>query len=137
MSFRTKGIGSLVRLSLKAAILAIMALLIGLGTRGALVGMGAAIGCLAAAVYCWGYLRSHVDRAARDKMLDAALMSQAGVRLVVLALVSVGMWFLGRQVLMAYLIGFAIAFALLLATEIPRVTRDLRTRGLIGGGVNR
>ncbi|MGH2722415.1 MAG: hypothetical protein ACRDJO_12575 [Actinomycetota bacterium] len=94
--------------------------------------LGAAAGCLVAAVYAWGYLRSHVGHADRTKIFDPGLAGQSTVRILALALVGIGMYVVGRDPFKGYLAGFAIGFAVLVATEAGAVFRQLRANGLMG-----
>jgi hypothetical protein len=94
--------------------------------------LGATAGCLVAAVYAWGYLRSHVGHADRTKIFDPGLAGQSTVRVLALALAGIGMYVIGRDPFKGYLAGFAISFAVLVATEAGAVFRQLRANGLMG-----
>jgi hypothetical protein len=94
--------------------------------------VGASAGSLAAAVYCWGYLRSHLARAGRTRIFDPALARHSAARIAALAMVAVGMRLMGRMPFIGYLAGFAVVFAVLVALEAPRVARQLRANGLFG-----
>jgi hypothetical protein len=94
--------------------------------------LGAAVGCLVAAIYAWGYLRSHVSHANRARVFDPGLAGQSTVRILALAGAGLGMYVLGRDPFMGYLVGFAIAFAVLVALEAGAVFRQLRANGLMG-----
>lgn len=93
---------------------------------------GAAVGSLAAGVYAWGYLRSHIGRAGRTRIFDLALARHSVIRIVALALAGVGMRLAGRMPFIGYLVGFAVAFGLLVALEAPAVARQLKAGGLTG-----
>jgi hypothetical protein len=47
-------------------------------------------------------------------------------RLVVAGAVAVAMWMVGRPAVVAYLLSFGVAFALVLAREPPRMARQIR-----------
>ncbi|MGH2690206.1 MAG: hypothetical protein ACRDKW_15580 [Actinomycetota bacterium] len=94
--------------------------------------LGAVVGCLVAAVYAWGYLRSHVAHADRTKIFDPGLARQSTLRIVALAMAGIGMYVIGRDPFKGYLAGFAIAFAVLVATEAGAVFRQLRANRLMG-----
>ncbi|MGH2811450.1 MAG: hypothetical protein ACRDI1_01890, partial [Actinomycetota bacterium] len=72
-------------------------------------------------------------RARRERRVDSKLFGSSAARMGVFALVTAGVWLLGRTSFLAYLLAFGVCFAVLLATEAPRVMRALRADGLIGG----
>lgn len=124
--------GSFARLLGKAAVLAFIGGLIGLGLNGARLGAGAAAGALVAGLYAAGYLNSHLKE--RERAFDSQMATGTFLRLSMVAVGGGLAWIAGRLVLIFYLASFAVAFALLVISEVPRVKRDLRARGLIGGG---
>lgn len=125
---------TLTALAGKAFALAAVVFLIALGLRNFASAAGAAVGVLAAALYAWGYLGSHLRRLqkAAEERSGQKLFRQATVRLFILFLATGGMWFAGRSTFLGFLIGFAIGFAVIVVSEAPRITRTLRTRGLTG-----
>ena len=58
--------------------------------------------------------------------LDAALAGGAMTRLVVAGAVAVAMWMVGRPAVVGYLLSFGVAFALVVARELPRMARQIR-----------
>ena len=83
-------------------------------------------------VYVWGYLRSHMGHAGRTRLFDPALARHSVARIAALALAGAGMRLLGETPFVGYLVGFAVAFGVLVALEAPRVARQLKADGLIG-----
>ena len=75
--------------------------------------------------YSWSFLRGHLARTIRGPGLDAALAGGAMTRLVVAGAVAVAMWMLGRPAVVAYLLSFGVAFALVLAREPPEDGRQI------------
>lgn len=124
--------GLLPRLGVKAACLGVVAFLVGAGAVEPVAGWGALAGCLVAGIYVWGYIASHLARADRQQFVDKGMLGQTALRITALAVVSAAVFLAGRTAFVAYLIAFAVAFAFLLATEAPRVTRDLRSKGMLG-----
>ena len=122
------------RLTAKAAALGAVSFLIGFGASGLPIGLAALGGCLVAGAYCWGYITSHLSRAERERFWDGVLAGQTGFRILALAVISAAVFLAGRRPFIAYLLAFAVAFMVLLISEAPRVTRELRARGMIGGG---
>lgn len=120
------------RLALKAAMLGAIGFLVGYGSEGARAGITALAGCLIAGIYSWGYIASHLARADRHQFVDRGLLGQTALRITALGLVSAAVFLLGRTAFIPYLIAFAAAFAVLLVSEAPRVTKELRSRGMIG-----
>ena len=126
--------GDLLRLAAKASALGVLGFVLGLLASGWSVGLGALGGSLVAGAYCWGYIASHLNRAGRETFWDGVLAGQTGFRILALAVVSAAVFLAGRATFLAYLLAFALAFLVLLISEAPRVTKELRTRGMIGGG---
>jgi len=100
--------------------------------RGGPAATGVVVGSLAGAVYVWGYLRSHMGHAGRTRLFDPALARHSVARIAALALAGAGMRLLGETPFVGYLVGFAVAFGVLVALEAPRVARQLKADGLIG-----
>ena len=123
----TSPAGSPRRLAAWGLSLAAVAFVIGLGMARALVGLGAALGCLVAAVYAWRYITSHLSMARRERIVEPRLIRSTTVRILLLAVVSATVFLLGRDVFIAYLAAFALALAVLLFAEAPRVMRQLRS----------
>lgn len=121
------------RMMLKAAGIGVVAALVGLGSAGNRAALGAFAGCLAAGVYAVGYVRSHVFRPFSDRTFDSRVARFAVMRIgvVAVAAVAVQMSF-GRPALKGYLLAFLVGFAILVITEAPRATKQLRARGIIG-----
>jgi len=124
--------GSLRRLLVRGLLLGVLAGAVARLVRGDEAAVGAAAGCLAAGVYAWGYLRSHMARAGRSRIFDPSLARNSIVRITLLAAAGVGMRILGKDPFVGYLGGFAVAFAVLVALEAPGVVRQLRANGLMG-----
>lgn len=119
-------------LFLKALALAVVSALAGLLLKGPETAFGVFLGAAGGAAYVWGYLRSHLARAGRERMMDASLLGSATLRFVLLAVFAVGVYLISREAFMGFLVGFALSFGVLLISEVPRVTRQLRARGMIG-----
>jgi hypothetical protein len=119
--------GSPRRLAVWGLSLAAVAFVIGLGMARAAVGLGAALGCVVAAVYAWRYITSHLSMARRERIVEPRLIRSTTVRILLLAVVSASVFLLGRDVFIAYLAAFALALAVLLFAEAPRVMRQLRS----------
>jgi hypothetical protein len=128
-----KTAGLIRRLGVKALVVAVIGGVVGLGRFGSLGALGAVVGALGAWFYAWGYIKSHLARVDRDHFFDPQLARSAVLRMVLIALLGAGMYALGRDALVAFLVSFALAFLVLVGTEIPRMTQVLRARGLIGG----
>lgn len=124
--------GAFGRLALKAGVLACLSAIIGLRAGDGEIALGAAGGALLAGFYAGAYLKTHLRD--RERAFDRTTAASTMVRLVLVAIGGLVAWLAGKQVLIAYLTSFAVGFAILLASELPRVARDLRARGLIGGG---
>lgn len=121
------------RIMLKAACVGAVAALVGLGSSGNPAAAGAFIGCLAAGVYAVGYVRSHVLRSFTERSFDSRIAKFAALRIGIVALAGVGVEMgFGRSALKAYLLAFMVCFAILVITEAPRATKQLRARGIIG-----
>lgn len=121
------------RMMLKAACIGAVAALVGLGSAGSTAATGAFIGCLAAGVYAVGYVRSHVLRPFTERSFDLRIARFALLRFGIVALAGVGVEMgFGRSALKAYLLAFMVCFAILVITEAPRATKQLRARGIIG-----
>jgi hypothetical protein len=120
------------RLMVRGVILGVVAGAVAAAWRGWPVAVGVGLGSLAAAVYVWGYLRSHMGHAGRARVFDPALARHSLVRIGALALVGVAMRLMGELPFVGYLVGFGLAFAVLVGLEAPRVARQLKASGLIG-----
>ena len=121
------------RMMLKAVGAGVVAALVALGSSGNPAAAGAFIGCLAAGVYAVGYVRSHVFRPFAERSFDSRIAKFAALRLGIVALAGAGVQMgFGRSALKAYLLAFLVCFAILLITEAPRATKQLRARGIIG-----
>jgi O-antigen/teichoic acid export membrane protein len=125
--------GLIRRLGLKALVVGAVGGVAGLGRFGPIGALGAVAGSLGACFYAWGYITSHLERLERERFFDSKLARSAVLRMVLIALLGAGMYALGRDALVAFLISFALAFLVLVGTEIPRMTQVLRARGVIGG----
>ena len=124
--------GSILRLAVVSAVIAAAALLVGWTSIELIAGVGAAAGCLAAGVYAWSFIRSHLGRAARSRFFDGKGAGAAGMRMVALGVVGAALFFVSREAFIAYLIGFGVCFAILLATEAPRVAREIQGQASVG-----
>jgi hypothetical protein len=120
------------RLVVRGTLLGVAAGAVTMLWRGWPAAVGVAVGSLAGAVYVWGYLRSHMGHAGRARIFDPALARQSVARIAALALAGAGMRLLGETPFVGYLVGFAVAFGVLVALEAPRVARQLKAGGLIG-----
>lgn len=112
--------------------LALVGAALGAVFGGAGAGVGAAGGVFVSALYAVGYLRSHLR--ARERVIDRSLAQSTLIRLGAVALGGAATALAGRTIFIWYLTSFAVAFGVLVAVEIPRAARELRNRGLIGGG---
>ena len=120
------------RLMVRGALVGIAAGVVAVLVSGWPAAFGVAAGSLAAGVYAWGYLRSHIGRAGRTRIFDPALARHSVIRMAALALAGVGMRLAGRMPFVGYLVGFAVAFGVLVALEAPAVARQLKAGGLTG-----
>lgn len=128
-----KQAGNPKRMMIKAASLGAFAAIVTLGTSTASAAIGAAVGSLAAGFYSIGYLRSHLASAGNHvRPFDAGIAKQAMFRLVLVGMLGLGAYSNGRPAFIAYLSSFALCFAVLIVSEIPRATKQLRAKGLIG-----
>ncbi len=119
---------------LKAASFGALAAVIALGIAGPSPALAALAGGLAAGAYAAGYLRSHIFRStAVPRFFDSKVAGHFVLRAAAVALIG---WLAfevgGKPSLRAYLLTFAVAFPVLLMTEMPRAVRQLRARGLMG-----
>ncbi|MEO7804460.1 MAG: hypothetical protein ABIS18_08955 [Actinomycetota bacterium] len=126
--------GGPTRMLTKASVIGGLAAVIGLGLSGYHAATGAFAGSVVAGLYASGYLRSHIAKAgSRQRIFDAKIARDAVLRLVVAVAVGVGAHLFGGRIMVkAYVGSFAVAFALLVISEIPRAKQDLRARGVIG-----
>lgn len=126
--------GRLTRMLVKAALIGALTGVVGLGLSGYPAAAGAFAGALVAGLYSSGYLRSHITKAgSRERIFDAKIARDAVLRLIVAVAVGVGAHLYGGRVTVkAYVGAFAVAFALLVISEIPRAKQNLRARGVIG-----
>lgn len=113
----------------RAAGLALAAGLIGLATNRPGLAAGAAGGTLVAGVYAAAYIHSHLRE--RQRAFDRPAASATALRLVMVAIGGTIAWLAGKPVLIAYLVAFAAGFAVLVVWEIPRITLQLRNRGML------
>lgn len=121
------------RILLKAVCAGAVAGLFALGSFTPAAATGAVVGCLAAGCYVAGYVSSHLHRQTAGRVFDSKVAGHAVVRLVLVALLGVGTYAgLGRPGVTAYLLALAVGFPVLVISEAPRATRQLRARGLIG-----
>ncbi|MCA1841105.1 MAG: hypothetical protein ABR507_10495 [Actinomycetota bacterium] len=122
----TSQVGDLKRLMVRAFVVAMFGSVIGFGTGGPVVAAGAFVGCLAAGFYASGYLRSHVNTQ-RAKMMDLGIAKSAMFRLVLVFAIGGGLYVFGKQPAIAYVAGFAITFAIVVAFEIPKTMKAVRS----------
>lgn len=120
------------RLMVRGVILGVVAGAVAAAWRGWPAAVGVGLGSLAAAVYVWGYLRSHMGRTGRARVFDPALARHSLARIAALALAGAAMRLMGETPFVGYLVGFGVAFAVLVGLEAPRVARQLKASGLIG-----
>lgn len=106
--------------------LAAVAAVIGALAAGAQAAFGAACGGVVAYGYSWSFQRDHLAKSARGPGLDAALAGGAMGRLVLAGAVALTMWMIGRRAVVAYLLSFGVALALLLARDFARIVRQVR-----------
>lgn len=121
------------RVSLKAGSLGLLAGAVLLRVSGVGPAAGVVAGCLAAGVYSGGFVRSHVYRESAARMFDSRVARHMVSRLMLVALLGVTMFMvLGEPAVKAYLLAFLVGFPVLLISEFPRVTKQLKARGIIG-----
>lgn len=121
------------RILLKAVCAGAVAGLFALGSSSPAAAAGALVGCLAAGCYVAGYVWSHLHRATGEQAFDFKVARHAVVRLVLVALLGAGAYAgLGRPGVTAYLLALVVGFPVLVISEAPRATRQLKARGLIG-----
>ena len=119
--------GSPTRLAVWAGSLAAIAFVLGLGFARVAVGLGAALGCIVAAVYAWRYIGSHLSLVNRERAVDPRVIRGTALRIGLLAVASLGVYLAGRDVFIAYLVAFGVALGVLLVAEAPKVMRELRS----------
>ena len=121
------------RILIKAFTVGAVSAIIGLGAGGSPVALGAFSGCLAAAVYVVGYIRSHVFRPEAQSTFEPHVTRLAALRIGVIIAAGVALYLtLGENATRAYLLALAACWLILVATEAPRALRQLRARGIIG-----
>jgi hypothetical protein len=121
------------RVFLKALTVAALSAIIGLGAGGVTVAVGAFAGCLAAAVYVVGYVRSHVFRESAESTFEPNVTRLAAFRIGAILAAGVALYaILGENATRAYLLALAASWLILVATEAPRALKQLRARGIIG-----
>lgn len=121
---------TLKRILAKGAALGFLASLATWGLGGPDAAAGVLAGVIVAAVYASGYISGHVGRATAERgFFDLVLIRQALFRIGILGVVSVGIFLVGRQTFAAYLIGFAIAFGVLVISEAGHISRTLKMQG--------
>lgn len=127
------GAGSPTRVWVKTLALGAIAALIAMGSGGASVAFGAGLGALAAGFYGVNFLRSHLNRLGNlERIFDSSVAKMATIRLIVVVAGGIGAYALGKPAAVAYLASFAVCFAVIVISEIPRASKQLRARGLIG-----
>lgn len=123
----------LLRVLLKAGSLGLLAgvLLLVVSNFGSAA--GAMAGCLAAGLYSAGYVRSHIYRESAERMFDSRVARHMFTRLMLVSLLGVATFMvLGEPAVKAYLVAFLVGFPVLLISEFPRATKQLKARGIIG-----
>ncbi len=115
-------------MAIVAVALAAIAGVAAIPAGGGSISAGAAAGALAAGAYAVSYVRTHLSRDP-NRLVDGKAVAQGGVRILLVAAVALAMLVAGRRPFLAYVIAFAGAFPLLIATEIPRALRLIRRRG--------
>lgn len=126
-------VGRFDRMMLRGAFAGLLCALGGLGYAGSLGAAGAFAGALAAGLYGYGFIKTHMARAGRhERAFDPAIATHALLRMLVVAAGGAGAFALGVPVLKSYLVAFAISFAAVVGIEIPKASRALRARGVIG-----
>lgn len=121
------------RVLIKAFTVGAIAVIIALGAGGTEAAVGAFAGCLAAAVYTIGYVRSHVFRKFEESTFDPHVTRFAALRLGAVIGTGVALYLtLGKPATRAYLLALAACWLILVVTEAPRALKQLRARGIIG-----
>ena len=121
------------RVLIKAFTVGVVAGIVGLGAGGNASAIGAFAGCLAAAVYVIGYVRSHVFRKFEESTFDPQVTRFAALRLGAIIGTGVALYLtLGKPATQAYLLALAACWLILVVTEAPRALKQLRARGIIG-----
>ncbi|MEX0790387.1 MAG: hypothetical protein WD178_06380 [Actinomycetota bacterium] len=121
------------RVLIKAFTVGAIAAIVGLGSGGNQAAIGAFAGCLAAAIYTIGYVRSHVFRKFEESTFDPHVTRYAALRLGAVIGTGVALFVtLGKPATQAYLLALAACWLILVATEAPRALKQLRARGIIG-----
>lgn len=125
--------GLLRRVLVKAAGLGIAAAAALMLLAGSGPAAGVLAGCMAAGLYSFGYVRSHVYRQSAERVFDSRIARHMVVRLVVVSMVGAATFLLlGEPAVKAYLLAFLVGFPVLLISEFPRASRQLKARGIIG-----
>ena len=126
-------VGSFSKMMLRGAFVGIFCALAGLGYAAFEGAVGAFGGALAAGLYGYGFIKTHMARAGQHaRAFDPAIAKHAFLRMVIVTLGGVGAFALGTPALKSYLVAFAVAFAAVVGVEIPKASRALRARGVIG-----
>lgn len=121
------------RVVIKAFTVGAVSAIIGLGAGGNTAAVGAFTGCLAAAVYVIGYVRSHVFRKFADSTFEPEVTRYAALRIGGIIAAGVALYaILGEGAARAYLLALGACWLILVATEAPRAIKQLRARGIIG-----
>lgn len=121
------------RVLIKAFAVGAIAAIVGLGAGGNEAAIGAFAGCLAAAIYTIGYVRSHVFRKFEQATFDPHVTRFAALRLGAVIGTGVALFMiLGELATQAYLLALAACWLILVVTEAPRALKQLRARGIIG-----
>ncbi|MGH2708035.1 MAG: hypothetical protein ACRDJF_03115 [Actinomycetota bacterium] len=119
-------LGDASRMLVAAGVIAVPGATLGFSLGGPDVALGASVGILAAGLYAWSFLRSHVSRTSRKRVFDRRVAAGAGLRLVTAAVTGAAMFLVGRKPFVAYLAAFGAAFAILLLTQAPGALRQLQ-----------
>ncbi|MEX2588324.1 MAG: hypothetical protein WD602_10100 [Actinomycetota bacterium] len=134
LSSKTDASSSLwLRVLLKAGSLGLLAgaILLAVSTLGSAA--GAVAGCVAAGFYSVGFVRSHVYRESAERMFDARVARHMVSRLMLVSLLGVATFLVsGEPAVKAYLLAFLVGFPVLLISEFPRASKQLKARGIIG-----
>ena len=121
------------RVFLKAFTIGVISAIVGLGAGGSAVAIGAFAGCLGAALYVTGYVRSHVFRKDAESTFEPHVTRSAAARIGAILAAGVALYLiLGENATRAYLLALAASWLILVATEAPRALKQLRARGIIG-----
>jgi hypothetical protein len=121
------------RVLAKAVTVGALSAIVALGSGGTGPAVGALVGCLAAAVYVVGYVRSHVFRKFSDSTFEPEVTRYAAMRIGVIVAAGVAVYVvLGDAGATAYLLALGACWLILVATEAPRALKQLRARGIIG-----